>query len=67
MRPTTSIARVLIADDQPDVLEALRLLLKGEGLESETGSSPAARLAALNAGEIDVVLMDLNYARDTPS
>jgi len=67
MRPTSSSARVLIADDQPDVLEALRLLLKGEGLESETVSSPAALLAALNAGEFDVVLMDLNYARDTTS
>ena len=67
MRPATSSARVLIADDQPDVLEALRLLLKGEGLESETVSSPAALLAALNAGEFDVVLMDLNYARDTTS
>ena len=65
MRPST--ARVLIADDQPDVLEALRLLLKGEGLESETVSSPAALVAALNAGEFDVVLMDLNYARDTTS
>jgi DNA-binding NtrC family response regulator len=65
MRPST--ARVLIADDQPDVLEALRLLLKGEGLESETVSSPAALLAALNSGEFDVVLMDLNYARDTTS
>ena len=67
MRPAASSARVLIADDQPDVLEALRLLLKGEGLESETVSSPAALLAALNAGEFDVVLMDLNYARDTTS
>jgi DNA-binding NtrC family response regulator len=69
MRPTTTTfsARVLIADDQPDVLEALRLLLKGESLESETVSSPAALLAALNAGEFDVVLMDLNYARDTTS
>src|SRR5512132_1249002 len=67
MRPPTPSARVLIADDQPDVLEALRLLLKGEGLESETVSSPAALLAALEAGEFDVVLMDLNYARDTTS
>ncbi|MEP7133202.1 MAG: sigma 54-interacting transcriptional regulator, partial [Acidobacteriota bacterium] len=65
MRPATS--RVLIADDQPDVLEALRLLLKGEGLESETVSSPSALLAALDAGEFDAVLMDLNYARDTTS
>ncbi|MEP6768736.1 MAG: sigma-54 dependent transcriptional regulator [Acidobacteriota bacterium] len=65
MRPSTS--RVLIADDQPDVLEALRLLLKGEGLDSETVSSPSALLAALDAGEFDAVLMDLNYARDTTS
>ena len=65
MRPTS--ARVLIADDQPDVFEALRLLLKGEGLECETVSSPAALLAAVNAGEFDAVLMDLNYARDTTS
>ncbi len=65
MRPSTS--RVLIADDQPDVLEALRLLLKGEGVDSETVSSPSALIAALDAGEFDAVLMDLNYARDTTS
>src|SRR6202171_369910 len=65
VRPTS--ARVLIADDQPDVFEALRLLLKGEGLECETVSSPAALLAAVNAGEFDAVLMDLNYARATTS
>ena len=60
-------ARILIADDQPDVLEALRLLLKGEGFDSETVSSPSALLAALDAGDFDAVLMDLNYARDTTS
>ena len=59
--------RVLIADDQPDVLEALRLLLKGEGYRIEAAGSPAAILAALEARECDVVLMDLNYARDTTS
>ncbi len=59
--------RVLIADDQRDVLEALRLLLKGEGYESETVSSPAAALAALEARDYDAVLIDLNYARDTTS
>jgi DNA-binding NtrC family response regulator len=59
--------RVLIADDQRDVLEALRLLLKGEGIESETVSSPAALLAALERCDYGAVLMDLNYARDTTS
>jgi DNA-binding NtrC family response regulator len=60
-------SRILIADDQRDVLEALRLLLKGEGFESETASSPAGVLAALGDRDFDVVLMDLNYARDTTS
>jgi DNA-binding NtrC family response regulator len=59
--------RVLIADDQPDVLEALRLLLKAEGYQIELVSSPAGVLASLDAREFDVVLMDLNYARDTTS
>ena len=59
--------RVLVADDQRDVLEALRLLLKGEGLAIETAASPAGVLAALEAKDYDVVLMDLNYARDTTS
>ena len=60
-------ARVLVADDQKDVLEALRLLLKGEGLDSETASSPRGALAALEARDFDAVLIDLNYARDTTS
>jgi DNA-binding NtrC family response regulator len=60
-------ARVLIADDQKDVVEALRLLLKNEGLECETASSPAAALAALGARDFDAALIDLNYARDTTS
>src|SRR6185437_6901066 len=59
--------RVLIADDQGDVLEALRLLLKAEGFHLETASSPAGVLAALEAREFDVSLIDLNYARDTTS
>src|SRR4029078_913246 len=59
--------RVLIADDQPDVLEALRLLLKGEQYEIETAKSPAGILAALEARDLDAALMDLNYARDTTS
>jgi len=59
--------RVLIADDQQDVLEAVRLLLKGEQYEIETAKSPAGILAALEARDFDAVLMDLNYARDTTS
>jgi DNA-binding NtrC family response regulator len=58
---------VLAADDQPDVLQALRLLLRGEGIELETAASPAGAMAALEAGDFDVVLLDLNYARDTTS
>ena len=59
--------RILIADDQPDVLEALRLLLKGNGYEIESASSPAGILSALDSRDFDLVLMDLNYARDTTS
>ncbi len=60
-------ARILIADDQADVLEALRLLLKGEGFRIETANSPGGVLAAVESGDFDVVLMDLNYTRDTTS
>src|SRR5258705_3150425 len=65
--PRASEPRVLIADDQSDVLEALRLLLKAEGFTLETASSPAGVLAAVEAREFDVALIDLNYARDTTS
>lgn len=60
-------ARILIADDQPDVLEALRLLLKGHGYVTETVTSPAGLVDALGRAEFDLILMDLNYARDTTS
>lgn len=59
--------RVLIADDHLEVREALRLLLKAEGFEAETASSPAEVLQAITAREFDAVLMDLNYTRDTTS
>jgi DNA-binding NtrC family response regulator len=62
-----SQSRILIADDQPDVLEALRMLLKGEGYRTDAAESPAAVLQALETRDFDVVLMDLNYARDTTS
>ena len=58
---------VLIADDQADVIEALRLLLKGEGFEIDTASSPDGVLTALESGDFDCLLMDLNYTRDTTS
>jgi len=63
----TSTHRILAADDQPDVLEALRLLLKAEGYQIETVKSPAAVIKALEARDFSLVLMDLNYARDTTS
>src|SRR5712664_2633250 len=59
--------RILIADDQVDVLAALRLLLKSERFQIETASSPTGLLKAVDAQEFDVVLIDLNYARDTTS
>jgi DNA-binding NtrC family response regulator len=59
--------RILIADDQPDVLEALRLLLKGEGYQIDAVTSPAAVVSALESRDFDVVIMDLNYTRDTTS
>ena len=59
--------RTLIADDEPDILTALHLLLKSDGYEPETVSSPAAVLEAIERSEFDVVLIDLNYARDTTS
>jgi sigma-B regulation protein RsbU (phosphoserine phosphatase) len=59
--------RTLIADDDADILIALRLLLGNDGYELETVSSPAALLEAIERSQFDVVLMDLNYARDTTS
>src|ERR1700722_15954863 len=59
--------RVRRADDQPDIRDALRLLLKNEGYETQPASSPAEALAAIENREFDAVLMDLNYTRDTTS
>jgi sigma-B regulation protein RsbU (phosphoserine phosphatase) len=59
--------RILVGDDQADVLEALRLLLKGAGYESVLVDSPQALLRAALAQPFDLILMDLNYARDTTS
>jgi phosphoserine phosphatase RsbU/P len=59
--------RALIADDQPDVLTALRLLLRTAGYQTEAVTSPAEVLEAIKHSNFDLVLMDLNYARDTTS
>lgn len=64
---TPKPARVLVADDQVDVREALRLLLKAEGMEALIVASPAAALEELYSGEFDAALIDLNYTRDTTS
>jgi phosphoserine phosphatase RsbU/P len=60
-------ARILVADDQPDILEAIRLLLKQEGNEVQTVTSPEAVLQAVQTREFDLLVMDLNYSRDTTS
>ncbi|MBI3887053.1 MAG: sigma-54-dependent Fis family transcriptional regulator [Opitutae bacterium] len=59
--------RLLVADDQTDVLEALRLLLKAEGYQIDTVKSPAAVLKAVEQRDYALALIDLNYARDTTS
>src|SRR5277367_7025457 len=59
--------RLLIADDQPHILEALRLLLKPEGYQLEMVRLPALVLEALAHESFDGVLIDLNYTRDTTS
>jgi len=60
-------SRVLVADDQPDVLEALRILLKAEGFEAVTASSPSDVRSAVEQEDFDLALIDLNYTRDTTS
>jgi sigma-B regulation protein RsbU (phosphoserine phosphatase) len=59
--------KILVADDQTDVLEAIRLLLKGAGHYTETAESPRAAIAAAQRDSFDLVLMDMNYSRDTTS
>src|SRR5262245_20014841 len=67
MRLDSTNQRVLIADDQTDVLDALRMLLKGEGFRAEAVTSPTAALDALESRDFDAALLDLNYTRDTTS
>ena len=59
--------RILVADDQPDVLEAMRILLKAEGFETATAASPPAVVQAVEREDFDLVVIDLNYTRDTTS
>jgi sigma-B regulation protein RsbU (phosphoserine phosphatase) len=65
--PEVAQPSILIADDQTDVLEALRLLLKGQGYQTESVTSPVELLEAISRQKFDAILMDLNYARDTTS
>jgi DNA-binding NtrC family response regulator len=59
--------RVLVADDQPDVRDALCLLLKSEGFQAQAVASPTAALEAIERRDFDAALIDLNYTRDTTS
>ncbi|HEX7237408.1 MAG TPA: sigma-54 dependent transcriptional regulator, partial [Gammaproteobacteria bacterium] len=59
--------RIFVADDQRDVVESLRLLLKGEGYAAETFGNTESLVGALRERTADAVLMDLNYTRDTTS
>jgi DNA-binding NtrC family response regulator len=67
MRSAPSSMRILIADDQPDVLEALRLLLKRDGYKIESAESPQQALNAIETKDFDAAIIDLNYSRDTTS
>ncbi len=63
----SAIPKILVADDQSDVIEALRLMLKSEGFHIETATSPEQILSAIEARDFEVALIDLNYTRDTTS
>jgi phosphoserine phosphatase RsbU/P len=65
--PMIPAPRTLIADDHPDVVAALRMLLRNEGWQTEAATSPAEALEAIRSRDFDVALVDLNYARDTTS
>jgi DNA-binding NtrC family response regulator len=63
----TNPVRILIADDQADILNALKLLLSDEGYEVAEARSPAEALERLEATDFDLAILDLNYTRDTTS
>jgi len=67
MMPDTSPIRVLVADDQVDILDAFRLLLSDEGYDVTAARSPGEALERLEATDFDLAILDLNYTRDTTS
>ena len=67
MKIVPSTMRILIADDQPDVIEALRLLLKREGYKIDSAESPQQAIQSIENRDFDLAIIDLNYTRDTTS
>jgi DNA-binding NtrC family response regulator len=65
--PDTTRFRILIADDQQDIIDALRLLLADDGYDVTAARSPAEALERLEASDFDLAILDLNYTRDTTS
>src|ERR1700754_4309767 len=63
--PSLGAARLLVADDQAHIVTALEMLLKAQGYQIDSANSPAGVLEALRRQAFDVILMDLNYTRDT--
>jgi DNA-binding NtrC family response regulator len=59
--------RVLVADDQPHILEAVELLLSPNGIDVDCVRSPQLLMESLSERDYDVLLIDLNYTRDTTS
>jgi len=64
MRKASETYRILVADDQPSILDALKLLLRSEAFEVEVVRSPAVVLESITIHEYDALLVDLNYGRD---
>ena len=65
VRAEPSLARLLVADDQPHILTALEMLLDGNGYQTQLVTSPAEVLDFIQKERVDTVLLDLNYTRDT--
>lgn len=66
-RSKVDTKKVLVVDDQADVREALRLLLKGAGYSTQTAESPGEALSATASGDPDLIVVDMNYTWDTTS